>query len=150
MKILLTIKEYAKQEGLSEIAVRKRVSSNYNEIIKIGKETYIIEDDTIIQKLKQNLKNKNSQIRELKLKLSVQNSSNNDKYIQELEKQNKKLEEELSKSFDKNYVKELTKQLDKLEAKIEKKNKKIDKLHDQKDTMYEKFLGTLVNQKVLE
>lgn len=127
MKILLTIKEYAKQEGLSEIAVRKRVSSNYNEIIKIGKETYIIEDDTIIQKLKQNVKNKNSQIRELKLKSKINTTLNDERYIKELERQ-----------------------IDKLEAKIEKKNKKIDKLHDQKDTMYEKFLGTIVNQKVIE
>ncbi|MCP4971342.1 MAG: hypothetical protein GY932_12215 [Arcobacter sp.] len=127
MKILLTIKEYAKKEGLSEIAVRKRVSSNYNEIIKIGKETYIIEGDTIIQKLKQNVKNKNSQIRELKLKSKINTTSNDERYIKELERQNEKLE-----------------------AKIEKKNKKIDKLHDQKDTMYEKFLGTIVNQKVIE
>lgn len=127
MKILFTIKEYAKKEGLSEIAVRKRVSSNYNKIIKIGKETYIIEDDTIIQKLKQNVKNKNSQIRELKLKSKINNTSNDERYIKELERQNEKLE-----------------------AKLEKKNKKIDKLHDQKDTMYEKFLGTLVNQKALQ
>lgn len=124
MKILLTIKEYAKKEGLSEIAVRKRVSSNYNEIIKIGKETYIIEDDTTIQKLKQNIKNKNSQIRELKLKSKINTTSNDERYIKELERQNEKLE-----------------------AKLEKKNKKIDKLHDQKDTMYEKFLGTIVNSK---
>lgn len=127
MKILYTIKEYAKKEGLSEIAVRKRVSSNYNEIIKIGKETYIIEDDTVIKKLTQNIKNKNSQIRELKLKSKINNTSNDEKYIKELERQNEKLE-----------------------AKLEKKNKKIDKLHEQKDTMYEKFLGTIVNQKVIE
>lgn len=127
MKILLTIKEYAKKEGLSEIAIRKRVSSNYNEIIKIGKETYIIEDDTVIQKLKQNVKNKNSQIRELKLKSQINTNSNDERYIKELERQNEKLE-----------------------AKLEKKNKKIDKLHEQKDTMYEKFLGTLVNQKVIK
>lgn len=147
MRILLTVKEYAKQEGLSEQAIRKQVASKLCQSIIVDKITYIIIDDTTIKKLKQNIKNKNSQIRELKLKLEVKNSSDNDRYIQELEKQNKKLEEELINSFDKNYVKELNKQIDKLETKLEKKNKKIDKLQDQKDTMYEKFLGTLINSK---
>lgn len=127
MKVLFTIKEYAKKEGLSEIAVRKRISSNYNEIIKIGKETYLIEDDTIIQKLKLNIKNKNSQLRELKLKSQINTNSNDERYIKELERQNEKLE-----------------------VKLEKKNKKIDKLHEQKDTIYEKILGTLVNQKAIK
>jgi DNA-binding transcriptional regulator GbsR (MarR family) len=93
MKVLYTIKEYAKLKGLTEIAIRKKLSSNYNEFIKIGKDTYIIEDDTVVQKLKQNIKNKNSQIRELKLKLSIQND--NTKYIQELEKDKKRLLKEL-------------------------------------------------------
>lgn len=127
MKILLTVKEYAKIEGLTEQAIRKQVASKLCQSTIIDKITYIIEDDAIIQKLKQNVKNKNSQIRELKLKSKINTNSNDERYIKELERQNEKLE-----------------------AKLEKKNKKIDKLHDQKDTMYEKFLGTLVNQKALE
>lgn len=127
MKILLTVKEYAKQKGLSEQAIRKQVVSKLCQSIIIDKITYIIEDDVIIQKLKQNVKNKNSQIRELKLKSKINTNSNDERYIKELERQNEKLE-----------------------AKLEKKNKKIDKLHEQKDTMYEKFLGTIVNQKVIE
>jgi predicted RNase H-like nuclease (RuvC/YqgF family) len=95
MKVLFTIKEYAKLKGLSEIAIRKKVSANYNEIIKIGKDTYIIEDDTVVQKLKQTIKNKTAQARELSLKLKVSEEQNNDKYLQELERQNKKLEKEL-------------------------------------------------------
>ena len=124
MKILLTVKEYAKLRGISEVSVYKKVKSNYSKSIKIDKETYIIEDDNIIKKLKQNLKNKNSQIRELKLKLELQTSSNDERYINEL-----------------------IKQIEKLEKKVEKKNSKLEKLQDQKDTMYEKFLATLVNQK---
>ena len=124
MKILLTVKEYAKLRGISEVSVYKKVKSNYSKSIKIDKETYIIEDDSIIKKLKQNLKNKNSQIRELKLKLKIQTNSNDERYINEL-----------------------IKQIEKLEKKVEKKNNKLEKLQDQKDTMYEKFLATLVNQK---
>lgn len=127
MKVLLTIKEYAKKEGLSEIAVRKRVSSNYTKSINFDKTTYVVYEDNQVEKLKIRIKNSNAKIRELKLKLEVKNSTNDERYIEELNKQ-----------------------IDKLETKLEKKNKKIDKLQDQKDTMYEKFLGTLVNQKILE
>jgi len=123
MKILYTIKEYAKLRGLTEIAIRKKVSSNYNEIIKIGKDTYILEDDAVVQKLKQNIKNKNAQVRELKLKLRVSEEQNNDKYLQELERQNAILEK-----------------------KNKKLEKKIDKIQDKKDKLYEDILGTLVNQ----
>lgn len=122
--VLYTIKEYAKIRGLSEVGIRKQVSSKYHQSIKIGKEVYIIEDDTIIKKLKQNLKNKNSQIRELKLKLELQTSSNDERYINELNTQ-----------------------ISKLEKKLKKKGKEIAGLQSQKDTMYEKFLATLVNQK---
>jgi hypothetical protein len=123
MRILYTIKEYAKLKGLSEIAIRKKVSSNYNEIIKIAKETYILEDDTVVQKLKQTIKNKNSQTRELKLKLKVSQEQNNDKYLQELERQIIKLE--------------------KRNKKLEKKN---DKLEDKKDSIYEKAIASIMNQ----
>ena len=80
MKILLTVKEYAKQKGLSEQAIRKQVVSKLCQSIIIDKITYIIEDDVIIQKLKQNVKNKNSQIRELKLKSKINTNSNDERY----------------------------------------------------------------------
>ena len=124
MKVLYTVKEYAILCGISEVSVYKKVKSNYSKSIKIGKETYIIVDDSIIKKLKQNLKNKNSQIRELKLKLELQTSSNDERYINELNTQ-----------------------ISKLEKKLKKKGKEIAGLQSQKDTMYEKFLATLVNQK---
>lgn len=94
------------------------------ESIIIDKITYIVEDDTVIKKLKQNIKNKNSQIRELKLKLEVKTAGADDKYLSELEKQNQKLEKGNRKL-----------------------NKKIDKLHKAKDTLYEKILGTLINDR---
>ena len=72
MKILFNIKEYAKKQKLSEISIRKKISSNSIDIIKIDKESYIIEDDSIFYDFKQTIKNKNSKIRELKLRLQVQ------------------------------------------------------------------------------
>ena len=126
MKILLTLEEYAKQEGLSISAVRKRFSSNSPKILLIDNISYVLQDDNIVKHLKQNIKNKNGQIRELKLKLEVKNSSEDERYINELIKQIEDLKE-ISK-----------------EQKEEMK-----RLQDQKDTMYEKFLGTLVNQKSL-
>ena len=135
MKILLTLEEYAKYEGLSISAIRKRVSSNSPIILQIDKTSYVLQDDNIIQKLKQTNKNKNGQIRELKLKLKAHTTSNDEKYTAELERQISKLEIELEK------------RVSRYEKKLKKKENKIDILQDQKDTMYEKFLGTLVNQK---
>ena len=124
MKILFTVKEYAKLRGLSEVSVYKKVNSNYSKSIKIDKETYIIENDSIVKSLKQINKNKNGQIRELKLKLEVANSSEDERYINELNKQISDLKE----------------------ANKEQKED-IKNLQEQKDTMYEKFLVTLVNQR---
>lgn len=124
MKILFTVKEYAKLRGLSEVSVYKKVNSNYSKSIKIDKETYIIENDSIVKSLKQINKNKNGQIRELKLKLEVANSSEDERYINELNKQISDLKE----------------------ANKEQKED-IKDLQEQKDTMYEKFLVTLVNQR---
>jgi len=121
MKILLTIKEYAKFKGLSQQAISKQVVSKLCESCIIDKITYIIYEDDRLDKAKQTIKNKNSQIRELKLKLSIQNDSN--KYLQEIEKQNKKLEK-----------------------RNQKLEKKVDKIQAKKDKLYENILGTLVNQ----
>ena len=95
MKVLFTIKEYAKLKALSEIAIRKQVSKNYTKSIKLDDIMYIIHEDDRLEKAKQTIKNKNSQIRELKLKLEVSQEQNSDKYLQELERQNKKLEKQL-------------------------------------------------------
>jgi len=139
MKVLYTIKEYAKLKGLSEIGVRNRVSSNHIKTIKIDKITYIIYEDDRLDKAKQTIKNKNSQIRELKLKLSIQYDSN--KYVLEVERQNKKLEKEYIEL--KNDLKDDKFRLIK---KINKLEKKVDKIQAKKDKLYENILGTLVNQ----
>ena len=52
-------------------------------------------------------------------------------------------------SDDERYIAELQSQIKKLESAAKKKDKKINKLQDKKDEMYEKFLNTLVNQKVI-
>lgn len=117
MIILYTIKEFAKLKGLSEIGVRKRISSNYSKSIIVNKITYIIEDDTQINKLKLKIKNYQAKIRELKLKLEIKEEKNNDRYLEKLEDINRKLEE------------------------------KIGKLEEKKDSMYEKFIGSVLNQK---
>jgi hypothetical protein len=117
MRILLTVKEYAKLRSLSDVAVYKRVKSNYSKSIKIDNETYIIEDDKIIKKLKQNIQKKNGQIRELKLKLELKNTLDDERFIEELQRQ------------------------------IKQKDEKLEKLESQKDGLYEKFLATIFNQK---
>ena len=63
--------------------MNKPLENKLCQSIIFDKITYIIVDAITIQKLK--------------LKLSVKDSSNNDKYIQELERQKKKFEDELSK-----------------------------------------------------
>ena len=112
MKVLSTIKEYAKLKGLSDIAVRKRVTSKYNESIIIDKIIYIIHEDTKIDKLKNRLKNSNAKIREMKLKLEIKTDV---KYLNEIEKQNRTHEQIL-------------------------------KLHNKKDTIYEKALASILKQ----
>ena len=121
MKILLTIREYSKQEGLSEVAVRKRVSSKYNKSIQIDKITYIIHEDNKVQRLKERLKNSFSKIKELKLKLVIKTEQNQDKYREEIERQN---------SIKDDKIKEL--------------EKDILTLRDNKDSMYERFLGEIL------
>jgi hypothetical protein len=120
MKVLSTIKEYAKLKGLSDIAVRKRVTSKYNESIIIDKIIYIIHEDTQIDKLKNRLKNSNAKIREMKLKLEIKTDV---KYLNEIEKQNRTHEK-----------------------KIRKLEKQILKLHNKKDTIYEKALASILKQ----
>jgi len=84
MKVLLTIKEYAKVEGLSEIGARKRVSSRYIKSIILDSITYVIHEDKRLEIAKQSIKDKNAIIRELKLKNELHNGKNinEDKVIQ--------------------------------------------------------------------
>ena len=58
MKILLTLSEYAKLKGLSEIAIRKQVSKNYTKSINLDDIMYIIHEDDRLEKAKQTIKNK--------------------------------------------------------------------------------------------
>ncbi len=124
MKILLTIKEYSKLKGLSQQAISKQVVSKLCESCTVNKITYIIYEDNSIEKYKQTIRNKNSQIRELKLKLEINNDNN--KYQNELEKDKKRLLKVL-----------------------EKRNKRIDKLEDKKDKIYEKALASILQIKQL-
>ncbi len=124
MKVLLTVKEYAKKEGLTEQAIRKQIVSKLCESIYTDKMTYIIYEDEQVVLLKNKLKNANAKVRELKLKLAARSISSDERYISELNKQ-----------------------IEKLETNLKNKNDKIEKLETQKDTMYEKFLGTIINNK---
>jgi DNA repair exonuclease SbcCD ATPase subunit len=117
MRVLLTYEEYAKQVSLSHAGVRKQVSAKYQQSITIDKVPYVLQDDKIIKSLKQNVQKKNGQIRELKLKLELKTMVNDERYIQELERQ------------------------------IKQKDEKLEKLESQKDGLYEKFLATVFNQK---
>jgi len=124
MKVLLTIKEYAKVEGLSEIGARKRVSSKYIKSIILDSITYVIHEDKRLEIAKQSIKDKNAIIRELKLKNELHNGKNinEDKVIQLLNKQVKYFKKD-----------------------IKKKDKKIDKLSDKKDGLYEEFISSMLN-----
>ena len=124
MKVLLTIKEYAKVEGLSEIGARKRVSSRYIKSIILDSITYVIHEDKRLEIAKQSIKDKNAIIRELKLKNELHNGKNinEDKVIQLLNKQVKYFKKD-----------------------IKKKDKKIDKLSDKKDGLYEEFISSMLN-----
>lgn len=124
MKVLLTVKEYAKKEGLTEQAIRKQIVSKLCQSIYIDKMTYIIYEDEQVLTLKNKLKFKNAKVRELKLKLTTKSISSDERYISELNTQ-----------------------INKLELKLENKNKEINELQKQKDIMYEKFLSTIINNR---
>lgn len=112
----MSINEYAKSRGLSDIAIRKQASSNYIKSIKLDNTTYIVTDDAIIKKHKQTITKKNAQIRELKLKLSIQDEQKNDKYVSLLEQT------------------------------IQELKSKNEELQKSKDELYEKMFSTMINQ----
>lgn len=96
---LITIKEYCKLEGISDQGARKRVVSKLVKSIQLDNITYIVDTsnkkEETIKILQQRLKDKNNQIRVLKL-----------------QKDNSKLDQEEKTR--------LLEKIDKLEDKIEK------------------------------
>lgn len=96
---LITVREYAKQEGLSEQGARKRVSSKLVKSVQLEDTIYIIIEDTsqtIIKELRHKIKLLQSNIKSLKLE--VRTVTNQSDYIARLEHRVTTLETKLDES----------------------------------------------------
>jgi len=119
---LITVREYAKQEGLTEQGVRKRVTSKLIKSVQLDELSYIVIEDkspTIIKDLKSKIKLLNSNIKTLKAQAQV--VINQDEHINKLE----------------NRVEYLEKKLDDLFTKLEESTSK-------KEELYEKVISTVL------
>lgn len=119
---LITVREYAKQEGLTEQGVRKRVTSKLIKSVQLNELTYIVIDDNrpdVIKDLKSKIKLLNSNIKTLKAEAQV--IRNQDEYVNKIE----------------NRVEYLEKKLDDLFAKLEESTSK-------KEELYEKVISTVL------
>ena len=96
---LITVKEYAKQQRISETAVRKRVTSKLCKSVQFNDLVYIVVKDNspqIIKDLKSKIRLLNSNIKTLKAQATaVQNQAD---YIKRLENRVDTLEEQLQQS----------------------------------------------------
>ena len=120
--ILLTVKEYAKQEAISETAVRKRVLSGLCLSTQLNDLTYIaIEDNqpSIIKDLRNKIRLLNAKINTLKSESKAVNRQND-------------------------YVDKLESRVDYLESKIDDLMTKLEESTIKKESLYEKVLNTLV------
>jgi len=119
---LITVREYAKQEGLTEQGVRKRVTSKLIKSVQLDELTYIVIDDNrpgVIKDLKSKIKLLNSNIKTLKAQAQV--VINQDEHIKKLE----------------NRVEYLEQKLDDLFTKLEESTSK-------KEELYEKVISTVL------
>ena len=101
MKIV-TVKEYAKSESISEQGARKRVASKLVESCKIGDNLYIVvEDDSIatVDKLKTKVKLLQAQVKTYKAQ--AETVAAREDYVKRLESRVDKLEESLSSATEK-------------------------------------------------
>ena len=112
---LVTVKEYAKKENISDQGVRKRIASGLVDSVQLRDNIFIVVDDTsaeIIKDLKAKIRLLNSNIRTYKEKVVV---------IQHRE----------------DYVDRLEKRVDMLET-------KFDEAINKRDELYEKVINTLM------
>ncbi len=112
---LITVKEYATIEKISEQGARKRVSSGLVQSVQLDNNTYIIIIDTslqIIKDFKQKIKLLNANIRTYKEKVSAL-------------------------QYREDYVKRLEDRVDKLERSLEASTEK-------KEELYEKVITTVM------
>lgn len=118
---LITVKEYAKIEGLTEQGARKRVASELVKSVQLEGTIYIVVEDKspiIIKELKAKIRLLNSNIKTLKLQATA--VQNQDEFIKKLENRIEYLENKIDDLFNK------------LDASTEKKQE-----------LYEKVINTL-------
>ena len=105
--IVITVKEYAEQENISEAGVRKKVAKGFPRSVIVDGNTYIVIEDKsiqIIKDLKAKVRLQNSRIKTLKAEaIPVQTHAH---YIKRLEDRADKFEElyiEATKKRDETY-----------------------------------------------
>lgn len=97
-KELITVKEYCRRKKISDTAARKQINTNKIESVIFKDITYIIIDNNDKEKLKANVKLKNSKIREMEHKIHFY--ENQKETIIKLEKKIDKLEDKLEEQRD--------------------------------------------------
>lgn len=112
---LISVREYAKAENISEQGARKRVASQLVKSVQLDENQYIVIEDkspSIIKDLKSKIRLLQSNIKSLKLEaIAVQNQSE--------------------------YIKRLEDRIDNLETKLDESTAK-------KEELYEKVINTIM------
>ena len=96
---LTTIKDYCKKHNLTDTAVRKQIKTEKIKSVEFDNLTYIVEESREVEKLKSQIKLKNSNIKELKAK--AEKFENQQERIIKLEAKIEKLENKLEEQRDK-------------------------------------------------
>ena len=97
-KELITVKEFCKKEKISDAAVRKKIQNKKVVSLIYEDITYIVIENNDKEKLKSNIKLKNSKIREMEHKIHFY--ENQKETIIKLENKVEKLEEKLEEQRD--------------------------------------------------
>jgi len=95
---LLTVKEYCKQERITDAGARKRVSQKLVKSVILDESIYIVTASKV-KDLKQIIKSKNAIIKQLKTEAQI--IINRENEVQELKEKIKKLESKLEMNTEK-------------------------------------------------
>ena len=113
---LITVKEYCKQNDITDAAARKQIKSNKVNSCSYDDQTYIIIDDRTDEQNKNKIKLLNSNIKALRNEIKS--------HI----KQDELIQEQKSK-------------IEKLEIRNEKLESKLEDQYEKKEMLYEKVIG---------
>jgi uncharacterized coiled-coil protein SlyX len=121
MKILYTIKEYAKIKNLTDTAIRKQIAKNQIQSVELD-QIYVVVEDNKIKDLQSKIRLLNAKIKELK--------AQNEKH----------------QYFD-DYVNDLKDRIKVLENRIIDLENKLLLQVSKKEELYEKVIGTMLEHK---